>query len=106
MCTRTCKTTKWPEVHRVFAEAQVLTIANSFGSDEPLRQSFLAATPCRPNSQYRKVEKQISCTIADILSSLFHRTSKKFWRLAPSILRPRLLRISITDQSGGGTRQK
>jgi len=36
---------KVAEAHRVFAEAQVLTIANSFAPDEPLRQSFLAATP-------------------------------------------------------------
>ena len=31
---------KVAEAHRVFAEAQVLTIVNSFAPDEPLRQSF------------------------------------------------------------------
>ena len=38
---------KLAEAHRACAEAHILTIANSFAPDEPLRQSFLAATPVR-----------------------------------------------------------
>jgi hypothetical protein len=33
------------EVHRKRAEAELLTLANSFDPDEPLRRSFLAAAP-------------------------------------------------------------
>ena len=35
------------ETHRERAEAEILTLANSFEPDEPLRQSFLAAAPVR-----------------------------------------------------------
>ena len=38
---------KAAETHRARAEANILNIANSFASDEPLRQSFLAAAPIR-----------------------------------------------------------
>ena len=35
------------ETHRERADAEILTLASSFESDEPLRQSFLAAAPVR-----------------------------------------------------------
>jgi DNA-binding winged helix-turn-helix (wHTH) protein/tetratricopeptide (TPR) repeat protein len=38
---------KIAEAHRASAEAQILAIANSFEPDEPLRHSFLAASPVR-----------------------------------------------------------
>ena len=43
------------ETHRACAEAHVLTIANSFAPDEPLRQSFLAAAPVRRIVSSRKL---------------------------------------------------
>ena len=41
------KDAKVAETHRARAEAHILSIANSFAPDEPLRQSFLAAAPVR-----------------------------------------------------------
>jgi DNA-binding winged helix-turn-helix (wHTH) protein/tetratricopeptide (TPR) repeat protein len=44
---RHLKNVKSAETHRERAEAEILTLANSFEPDEPLRQSFLAAAPVR-----------------------------------------------------------
>jgi hypothetical protein len=44
---RHLKNVKSAESHRNRAEAEILTLANSFEPDEPLRQSFLAAAPVR-----------------------------------------------------------
>jgi DNA-binding winged helix-turn-helix (wHTH) protein/tetratricopeptide (TPR) repeat protein len=48
------KDDKEAETHRACAEAHILTIANSFATDEPLRQSFLAAAPVRRILSNRK----------------------------------------------------
>jgi hypothetical protein len=44
---RHLKNDKSAETHRKRAEAEILTLANSFEADEPLRKSFLAAPPVR-----------------------------------------------------------
>jgi len=48
------KNDKMAEAHRAFAEAHILTIANSFEPSEPLRESFLAAAPVRRILKFSK----------------------------------------------------
>jgi DNA-binding winged helix-turn-helix (wHTH) protein len=51
------KKNKDAEIHREQAEAHILALANSFAPDEPLRQSFLDATPVRRILRERVVKK-------------------------------------------------
>jgi|SRR6476646_10374360 len=51
------KKNKDAEMHRERAEAHILALANSFAPDEPLRQSFLDATPVRRILLERVVKK-------------------------------------------------